>query len=232
MRILLLLFPCVSCICANAQVRLGVQAGYSRVGWASVNATSSVFFDTDSYTTSGLSGFQTGVVAEVNLSDKLFLRPALFVSGKGTTQNNQSGYDTSSRRIRISYMEVPVSLVYKVSLSSKVAGIAGGGLYAAQAFSGVEKGEGKSFGGEYLIYDKVQFGTHNDGPAFQILPTILKRFDYGLTILAGVELKSVQLLLMYSHGLKAVLPNETPYNGNYTNSGLTVSAAYLIRAKL
>ncbi|HMG68320.1 MAG TPA: outer membrane beta-barrel protein, partial [Chitinophagaceae bacterium] len=226
MRVLLLLFLCFWCICIHAQFRLGIQAGYSRFKWASINATPSAF--PDSYTTSELSGFQTGLVAEVKLSDKLFLRPALFVSGKGTTLNRQSSFDTSSRRIWIGYIEVPVTLVYQGRLSSKIIGFAGGGFYAAHAFRGLEKGESKSLSGESLIYNKVEFGTHNDGPAFQILPTIVKPFDYGFTVLAGMELKSVQLLLIYSQGLKTLLPNGKPYNGNYINSGLIVSAAYLI----
>jgi hypothetical protein len=101
-----------------------------------------------------------------------------------------------------------------------------------KAFRGTEIGEGKSSRGEFLIYNEVGFGTHNDGPAFQLLPTIVKPFDYGFTVLAGAELKNVQLLLTYSHGLTPLLPNGVPYNGNYTNSGLTFSAAYLIRTKL
>ena len=173
-----------------------------------------------------------GVVAEIHLSNKLLLRPALFVSGKGTTLNRKSSFDTSSRGIRIQYMELPVTLVYQASLTRKVSGFAGAGFYAAQAFNGVEKGKRQALTGESFIYNKVEFGTHNDGPAFQLLPTIVKPFDYGFTILAGVDLKSVQLLLTYCHGLEALLPNGKPYNGNYTNSGLTVSVAYLIWTKL
>lgn len=231
MRILFFFFLCFLCVVVRAQFRLGVQGGYSRVSWASINPTSSNYFLDDSYKTSGLSGFQTGVVAEVKLSDRLFLRPALFVSGKGTTLNQQRSFDTSSRSIRIQYIEVPVTLAYQRSLSRKLAGFAGGGFYASQAFRGVEKGEGKSSSGEFLIYNEVEFGTHNGDPAFQLLPTIVKPFDYGFIVLAGVELKSVQLLLTYSHGLTTLLPNGEPYNGNYTNKGLTVSAAYLIKTK-
>jgi len=229
MRILLLLFPCFWCICVQAQLRIGVQGGYSRVRWASINPTSSIL--PLSYTTCALSGFQTGLVAEVNLWNRLFLRPALFVSGKGTTLNRQSWFDTSSRGIWLQYVELPVTLVYQVILSRKVTGFVGAGLYAAPAFSGIEKGEEKTLSGEYGIYNEVEFGTHNDGPVIQMLPTIIKPFDYGFTVLAGVELRSVQLLLTYSRGLKALLPNGKPYNGNYTNSGLTVSAAYLIKTK-
>ena len=229
MRILLLLFTCFWCIFAQAQIRLGLQGGYSRVKWTSINATSSVL--PLSYTTCALSGFQTGLVAEFNLWNRLCLRPALFVSGKGTTLNRQSWFDTSSRGIWLQYVEVPVTLVYQVILSRKVTGFVGAGLYVAQAFSGIEKGEEKTGTGEYGIYNEVEFGTHNDGPVIQMLPTIVQPFDYGFTILAGIELKSVQLLLTYSHGLQPLLPNGKPYNGNYTNSGLTISAAYLINTK-
>jgi len=231
MRIFLLLFHCFWCIFAQAQIRLGLQGGYSRVTWTSVNATSSASGDLYANTTSGLSGFQAGIVTEVSLSAKLVLRPGLFVSGKGTTLNRQSYFDTSSRAIWIQYVEVPVTLVYQVSLGKKATGFVGGGLYAARAFNGVEKGESRTFSGESLIWNNVEFGSHNDGPVFQLLPTIIKSFDYGLTVLAGVELKGVQLLLTYSYGLNPLLPNGKPYNGNYTNSGLTVSAAYLISTK-
>lgn len=230
MRVILLLFPCFYSFCGQSQIQFDIEGGYSRGTWTSINAITSSNFP-DSYTTSGLSGFQTGLVAEINLSTKFLLRPAIFVAGKGTRLNRQSWFDTSSRDIRIQYIDLPVTIVYRVRIS-KMAGFAGGGFYVAQAFNGIEKGKSKTLTGESFIYNKVEFGAHNDGPTFQLLPTIVKRFDYGFTILAGAELKSVQLLLTYSRGLKPLLPNEKPYNGNYTNSGLTISAAYPIKRKL
>lgn len=229
MRIILLWLSHGWSIYAGAQVRLGIQGGYSRVTWASINATPSTF--AESFTTSGQGGFQAGVVADVKLSTKIFLRPALFISSKGTRLNRYSWVGNNSQNIWIQYAEVPVTLAYQVGLGRKVTGFAGGGLYAAHAFSGVEKGQSRTLTGEYLIWDKVEFGSHNDGPAFQMLPTIVEKFDYGFTFLAGVEVKGLQLLLTYSHGLRPLLPNGKPYNGNYTNSGLTISAAYLIKMK-
>jgi outer membrane protein with beta-barrel domain len=229
MRVLILLFLSFWYTSGQAQIRLGVEGGYSRVTWTSINATPGASGDLYANTTSGLSGFRAGIVAEVSLSAKLLLRPALFVSGKGTTFNRQSYFDTSTRAIWIQYVEVPVTLIYQVRLSKRITGFVGGGLYAAEAFNGVEKGESRTFSGESLIWNNVEFGSHNDGPVFQLLPTIIKSFDYGLTVAAGVALKSVQLLLTYGHGLNTLLPNGKPYNGNYANSGLTVSAAYLLK---
>src|SRR5690349_19421308 len=113
-------------VCAQAQLRVGVQGGYSRVRWTSVNTNKGAF--DDSYTTAGLDGFQFGGVTEIKLSGKWLLRPALFISGKGTTLNHENWHNTSSRGIWVRYVEVPVALVYQARLNQKLTGFAGGGF--------------------------------------------------------------------------------------------------------
>jgi hypothetical protein len=234
MRILLLFIFIFCCLNLQAQVRLGVQAGYSRVQWHSVNSAPGPFSDY-SYANSGQSGFQAGIVAEVKLSYKFFLRPSLFASEKGTTLNYHNWYNSDSRGIWVRYIELPLTIVYQKHLSNKLKGFAGGGGYAAYGYVGVErgKGEGKDLSNQYTvqysIYDRVELSNHNEHN--QTLPTIVKPFDFGFTFLAGIERKSIQLLITYCQGVKPLLPNSEPYSGNYVNSAFTISVAYLINSK-
>ena len=226
MRQLLLMVTCLWSVCMHAQLRLGLQGGYNRVKWA---ASDAVPTSTDeNYATSGLSGFQSGVVAEIRILNSLSLRSGVFISGKGTTlkHQSQSWNDTSSRSIWIRYLEAPVTLIYYYNLYKQVRAFTGGGFYAAQAFRGVEKGEGHDATGPYTMYNEVEFSNQNEN---QIYPTIMKPFDYGYTFLTGIERNRVQLLLTYSRGIKNLLPNS--FNGNYRNSTLSLSLAYLLSTK-
>ena len=231
MRILLLLVTCLFYLSTSAQVRIGGQLGYSRVTWVSVNHVNDPNNDF-SFKTSGQEGFQNGIVAEIKLFGKWYLRPILFVTGKGTWISSTTSFDTSSVGIWIRYIELPIAVINQFHISNKLSAIIGGGGYAAYGIRGIEKGKGKSYDGPHLFLSPLQFETHVYGNGFQVPPGIIYPFDYGLTFLAGIEDKNVQLLINYSRGLKKLLPNGEFYNVNYVNNSVTFSVAYLIDTKL
>ena len=230
MRILLLFTCYLFCLCTSAQIRIGGQAGYSRVTWVSVDPVSNPNTDYK-YNTSGQDGFQNGIVVEIKVSNRWYLRPTLFVTGKGTWMNSKTWIDSSSAGIWVRYIELPIAAIYQLQLSNKLSGFAGGGGYAAYGIRGVVKGQGKSFNGQYQLLSALQFANHLEGNGFQIPPGIINRFDFGLTFLAGIERKNIQFLVTYSRGLKRLLPNGEPYNGNYANNSITFSLAYLVSTK-
>jgi hypothetical protein len=203
-----------------AQIRIGLQGGYSMVGW--INSIPS-----ESHTTSNLGGFQYGVVSELRLSKHWLVRPGLFVSRKGSTLKYASSAfeDTSARDIWIDYVDLPVMLEFRETLYKQLKGFVGAGYYLAYAFRGVEKGAGRNSSGSYDMYNEVDFTPLE----YQTYPSPVNHFDHGLALLTGIEFRNAQLLFSYDRGLKNVLKNNN--NGNYMTNTLSISLAYILNAK-
>jgi len=222
MKPFLLLILLLSLDHAEAQFKLGLQAGYGLSKWNGrhIDGTSSYIYETK--TLGGLSG---GLVAEIKLSPEILIRPGIFLSEKGTEFNRVGGSDTSTQHIYLDYLEVPVSLMYKIYERSTFAAYLGGGAYFAYGFAGGQIGSGKSRGGSYGISNPIVYGNYNEN---QIHPIIVRQIDYGYILNSSVEWRRMQFLLSYVHGLHDLLPNPTLFNNNYRNSTLNVSIAYFI----
>lgn len=96
------------------------------------------------------------------------------------------------------------------------------------AIRGVEKGIGTSFGGPFVIYNPVEFRSHN--PSNDGQPTIINPFDYGFTLIAGMERGKIRLLLKYSEGLQRVFPKSLVFEEKYTSRAISLSATYVFKA--
>ena len=226
MRILLLTFSFICCFGAQAQLRIGAQAGVSRVKWVSSDAapTSSG----EIYSTSGLNNMQGGIVSQLKLSGGWQLRSGLMFTGKGTARHYLSDRDTSNLNIWLRYLELPIALLYQRSFGRKTDCFVGAGGYGAYGIDGVAKGEGRNETiGFYTMGSEVEFSKHNETNVF---PPVVPPIDYGYILLAGIEHGSLQLLLTYSQGLK-ILQNPRIFNGHYKNRVLSLSAAYFIPTK-
>jgi len=225
MKILLLATALFCFICTQAQLRIGVQGGYNYTRLSPNHASSEVY----SYSTRGFRGFQAGAVFEMRVSQNWIFRPAILVNGKGTRLEKTGMGNTSSRFIELHYVEIPISMVRSWSAGKNAFAFAGAGLYLARAFRGVEKGEGTSQSGPYYIYNSVELSSHNkenDGH-----PTIIKPFDYGFNLLAGVERRNIQLLICYEQGLERVFPRSLVFEEKLTNRVFSLSAVYLFNTK-
>jgi len=221
MKIILLAITLSCFIGSQAQIRVGVQAGYNHARLSPGQSSSEIY----SYSTNGFRGFNAGVVAEVKISENWIFRPALLVNGKGTRLEKAGFGNKSSRFIELHYFEVPMAMIHKWNTGKNLTAFAGGGMYIARAFRGVEKGVEASPGGPSFIYNSVQFSSHNDKN--DGLPTIINPFDYGLIALAGVQRKSIQLLASYEHGLQRVFPKSLVFEKRFTNRVFSLSVVYL-----
>ena len=111
-----------------------------------------------------------GVLIRTPLKGSLYFQPELLMVGKGYKEK-QSGYDS---RVDLTYIELPLNLLYKFSTSKGGVFIGGG---PAPAF----------LIGENIFY----FGNQNS-----------KEFDFGINVLAGYELPiGFSINLNYTHGL-------------------------------
>lgn len=220
-QLLFLLFSSFLSSCLFAQLRLGVQGGFSMAKFLPVDKRESPL--PQSHKAGWYRGGQIGVVVEGHLSKAISIRSGFFISGKGTVMNSENTHDTSKRNIELHYLELPLIFTYKMKLSETSLVLAGAGLYVAKAVRGIETGKGNSIPGPYYIENKVKFSNENPG---QLLPTVIKPFDWGYTALAGLERKSWQLAISYSLSGSPVLPNTKIYDVNFKNAVTTLSIAY------
>jgi len=224
MRILLLFTFFIVYSNLNAQVKLGVQGGIGLSKWLSYSHSEDLYGSV--YQTKELPGLQGGIVAEIKLSNKWIIRPAIMLIEKGSVFNETSWHDTSSQKIWIDYVGLPVTVLYEVYRSNSFNIRIGGGLYASYCFSGIQEGKGISMlSGEYHILAKVEFSNQNENDLF---PIILRPFDFGYTLNSSMQWKRFEILLSYDQGLYNLLPNSSLYNGNYRNRTFSLSAAYFI----
>jgi len=208
---------------SNAQMKIGLQAGYNHSKFTKTKFSPNPIYE--SYETSWFRGFNIGVVTEIAIANDLYLQPGILLQGKGTHLSFTSSFDTSSRFIELHYLELPLSLKFKTNWGNNMRAITSLGLYGSKAIRGVEKGSGISYSGPHSFYNKVEFSNKNET---QRLPTIIKPFDFGYSLLLGVEIKNFQLFTTFSQSFKGITPNEKIYNGNFRNSTLSLSVTYFI----
>lgn len=175
-----------------------------------------------------LTSFHIGIVGDVSLGSKfLSLQPGIIFTGKGSrTQSGTSGSPTYSHQtFNPKYVEVPVNVVVKFPLGKESRLFAGAGPYVAMGVSGKNKIDGRFAGVDYSGEKDIRFS--NDDPATWNQEEgagfgILRRFDYGLNGIAGVESKSVVLSVNYGYGL-AKLQSGTNSAANDANKHRVLS---------
>jgi len=160
-------------------------------------------------------GYHLGTIAELRLSDKLFLQPGILLTVKGSKYiagNDTAGATTgfSDYQFSCSNAEIPLDLVYKFDRRSfKVL------LLAGPRFGYGLTGKWES---SYGNSSKVHFGNDPEDD--------LKSFDYGLDFGAGVEFGRIQVSSQYYLGLKT-LSTLTPPLKEQKYRVLSISIAYL-----
>jgi Outer membrane protein beta-barrel domain len=152
-----------------------------------------------------LTSFQVGITGNFGLAPFLAIQSGLLFTGKGS--KTQSGAEGSANWYRATtnpyYLEVPVNLVFKTP-TGPVKFFAGAGPYIAMGIAGKNKTNGSFAGINFSSEKSIEWSnddptTLNDeeGAGFGIL----KRFDYGLNGLVGIETKSLVVSANYGLGL-------------------------------
>jgi hypothetical protein len=119
-KILLSAFAIITfSLLAEAQVRIGAKAG-GNISKQRVNVShGNSIFSNDKY-----KSYHAGLISEFTISERFYLQPQLLYSRKGATLLSSTG--AADTKVRISYLELPVNLVYKLPVSfGKVFGGAG-----------------------------------------------------------------------------------------------------------
>lgn len=152
-----------------------------------------------------LTSFNVGIIGDLNIAPFFAIQPGILFTGKGTkTQSGNEGdanwYKATSNPY---YIEVPVNLVFKTP-TGPVKFFAGAGPYLGIGIAGKNKVKGAILGTEFSSESDIDFS--NDDPATLNEEEgagfgIMKRFDYGLNGLAGIETKNIVISANYGLGL-------------------------------
>ncbi len=204
---------------AQAQVRFGLKAG--------VNA-SNVKFETGSTNFDPLPGYQGGLMAEIILSPKFSIQPALLYVTKGFSTEvefrNQQGTLTGTARsnFKTNYLDLPVLVLYKAKIGKSCQLFGGPGLYAAYGING-KFHAAKSLASAFPV-QKITFGPKNGRPE-----GAYNRMDYGLAAAAGIEMGRVSLAVNYGHSLTGIAPSSRTIDyGAFYNRSLGLMAGYFL----
>jgi hypothetical protein len=181
---------------SSAQIKAGVNL-------ANVSVTNDGRIDDANMLTS----FQVGLLGDVHLTSVLYLQPGIFFTGKGS--KIEIGRPTENFYAKQTsnpfYIEVPVNLVIKLPFNDESHFFFGAGPYGAIGVAGKAKTDIKflDFPNRHTE-NKIEF-SNDDPTTFREEEGtglgVLKRFDYGLNGIVGVEGKRVVLSAGYGLGL-------------------------------
>lgn len=154
----------------------------------------------------GLTSFHVGIVGDIELAKMFAFQPGIIFTGKGT--KSQTGLESQPNYYKATtnpyYIEVPANLVLKLPLGQRSRIFAGAGPYIAVGITGKNKAKGKYLGIEFENESDIEFSDDDpttlnfeEGAGFGVI----RRFDYGLNGLAGIEVNNVLFSVNYGHGL-------------------------------
>lgn len=152
--------------------------------------------------------FHAGIGFDVPLSDYFSLQPGLIFTGKGA--KTQLGRETDNFYYKATsnpmYLELPVNFVGKIPVGEYSKFFIGAGPYAAAGIAGKNKVEINTLGvvsnsSKNIIYS-------NDNPTTSQEENYgygkLKKFDYGVNVLAGIEFPKFSLGANYGYGMAKI----------------------------
>lgn len=129
-------------------------------------------------------GYHAGVNVQIPIAPQFYFQPGLLYSTKGA-KNEYSILETSyTRTTKLSYIEMPLNLVYKASLGGGYF-MLGFGPYVGYAFGGKVVTEG----GDISLDQKIEFQNVVETTDNITVP-YFKAFDVGGNIFAGYEMSN------------------------------------------
>lgn len=184
----------------------------------------------------GLSSFHAGAVVDIPIAPVLSLQPGLLLTGKGSkanyyldANNHSDNYVKSS--FNPLYLELPVNLLLKFPIGNDARIFAGAGPYAAMGIGGKSKTE-TSVGGVVTTTSRdIKFNNDDPTTAEQEGARYdrLKKFDFGINALAGVEFNRFLVGVNYGWGLEKINSTQTNNTQNGNNKYRTLSVSLGVR---
>lgn len=177
-----------------------------------------------------LTSFHAGIGYDVPFCDYFSLQPGLIFTGKGAKtqlgkENDNFYYKASSNPM---YLELPLNFVGKISIGEYSKFYVGAGPYAAAGIAGKNKVEIHTIG--VVTNSSKNIVYSNDNPTTSQEENYgygkLKRFDYGVNALAGIEFPKFNIGVNYGYGLvKINSGSDNSANDKGKNRVLSLSLA-------
>ncbi len=153
-----------------------------------------------------LTSFQAGIVGDFHLASILYLQPGILFTGKGSKieigRPNENLY--IKQTTNPFYIEVPMNFVAKLPFNSESHFFFGAGPYGAIGVAGKAKTEKNVLGFVTNYENKIVFSNDDPSTFEEEEGTgvgVLKRFDYGVNGVVGVEGAKLSLMAGYGLGL-------------------------------
>jgi hypothetical protein len=225
--ILAALFFCT--LTGFGQIKLEVLAGYNDVNLSNRGRLPFGRYSVRGDDYSPINSFHAGAGTEIALGKRWSLEPALVYFGSGAHLNSNSltpGITFfSDVSINVYYLRLPVNLLYQIATAGSFHVFAGAGLYVSRGIWGKEKGisytEGAFQSANQVVDSHVRFdGQGSLGTGIAVNP-----YDFGYTLLAGIEWKQFKLAPSISNGLIKVYPGS---GSNVYNCAFSVALTYKI----
>lgn len=209
----------------DTRLRFGIKGGYN-----AANLTISDNGETDDKKM--LSSFHVGAYVDLPLAPVFSIQPGLMLSGKGTKYtigDPSSGGDYLETKLNPIYLEVPVNAVGKIPLADNFKLFVGAGPYVAMGIAGKQSIEGKLAGVVFSEDENIEYGDDqpingNNGSG----KGNVKRFDFGLNFLGGLEISRFTVNAQYGLGLSNINPgSDNSDNDKYKHRVLSFSVGFL-----
>ena len=169
-----------------------------------------------------LTTFNAGFMGRSNSSEAIALETGLLLDGRGSKAEEGSGNNYYKATFNPLYLEVPVNLILRLPLESKSNIFINAGPYIAMGIAGKSKLEGQLGGTTINSTEDIQY-TSTDPNANDQAYSKLKRFDYGINVGAGLDLKKILLKVNYGYGLAKINSTQTDNSSNDKNKYRIVS---------
>lgn len=205
-------------ITLQAQVSFGVRAG---VNFQNINGKDD---DGDQLENDLITGFNVGANVEIPVGTDIYFQPGLLFSTKGAKSDTSSLIGTITQTLNLSYIEVPLNIVFKPALGTGNM-LLGFGPYVAYGIGGKAKLEGPGITNEWDVEFKNELTVSdlaNDA-------VYMKAFDAGANFLIGYEMANrLSLQLNAQLGLLNINPEIAGIDDDsvYKNTGFGLSIGY------
>jgi hypothetical protein len=163
-------------------------------------------------------GFHIGVNAELGIAPDFYVQPGLLFSTKGAKYEIANADDL---KIKLSYLEVPINLLYKPTLGPGKL-LLGFGPYVAFAVGGkLKQGDNDA---------DIEFDNEVKSSEYSSSKFYAKRLDVGGNLLFGYELaKKISFQLNAQLGMAKINPKYdfiTNDDAKFKNTGFGLSVGY------
>lgn len=213
----IILSACTACLlmtAGNAQIKKSTNAGgvilKGGVNFANISATDNGRVNDANMLTS----FHAGLAFDVPLTAGFSIQPGVFLTGKGAkTEEGQSTSTTYYVKATSNplYVEVPVNFVGKIPLTEYTRLYIGAGPYGAIGVGGKNKVDSRL--GGFTSHSENSIVYSDDDPFTRAEENggygKLKRFDYGLNALAGLDFNKFAIGANYGYGFAKINSNTT-----------------------